>query len=205
MDAIEKTCVRCGTTFTTMYPRQKYCCKLCSHDANVERSRRLSKEYYEQTKHKKRNKTRQTYTMICPGCNKEFTCQSRGRVFCSRECYKRYTYINVTHTIKCKYCGNYFESHYKAKKYCSDECSNAAKSEQFIEQYNKETKTHFAQLCWTCERACGLCPWSDGSFTPIEGWEAEPSDKIYNGVRGWKIHNCPMYIAEPLRRNRHAR
>ena len=37
-------------------------------------------------------------------------------------------------------------------------------------------------LCWSCANACGGCSWSDGTFTPVEGWTAIPA-KI-SAIRG---------------------
>lgn len=35
----------------------------------------------------------------------------------------------------------------------------------------KQNKT----LCWICQKAGGLCSWSK-NFTPVEGWEAIPTE-----------------------------
>lgn len=56
-------------------------------------------------------------------------------------------------------------------------------------------------LCWSCANACGGCSWSDGSFTPVEGWTADEThllcdrgqwrDKI---VSSYLVKKCPKYI-----------
>ena len=51
-------------------------------------------------------------------------------------------------------------------------------------------------LCWSCERACGGCSWSDKSFTPVEGWIAEKT--IYRAkkdkfVTSYVVKSCPLY------------
>ena len=58
-------------------------------------------------------------------------------------------------------------------------------------------------LCWTCENACGNCSWSDGTFTPVEGWTATPTKLWVNhsinpGEKGALIDSfhvtaCPLY------------
>ena len=53
------------------------------------------------------------------------------------------------------------------------------------------------QLCWTCQNAVGGCSWSNGSFTPIKGWTAEPTSYHYskcNCEQGYAISACPEYI-----------
>lgn len=65
------------------------------------------------------------------------------------------------------------------------------------------------QLCWTCKKSCGKCPWSK-NFTPVAGWEAEetliimhyrhrlPGEKHVKPVRDktYKIKACPLYEKE---------
>ncbi len=53
-------------------------------------------------------------------------------------------------------------------------------------------------LCWKCKNACGNCPWSDGSFTPIDGWVATPTI-IYNPdstIPSYHITECPLFIED---------
>lgn len=55
-------------------------------------------------------------------------------------------------------------------------------------------------LCWSCANACGGCSWSDGSFTPVDGWTAKKTelqadrgeyrDKI---VQSYLVKKCPKY------------
>ena len=64
-----------------------------------------------------------------------------------------------------------------------------------------------ATLCWKCANACGKCSWSDGSFTPVEGWVAEPT-KLH-GYRGdggvidsFRVIECPLYEDDTQQYNR---
>lgn len=52
------------------------------------------------------------------------------------------------------------------------------------------------QLCESCQKACGGCSWSDGTFTPVPGWEAVKST-IY--ADGHFITKCPEYAEDPPR------
>ena len=67
-------------------------------------------------------------------------------------------------------------------------------------------------ICWTCEKACGLCSWSDHwKHEPVPGWDAtETNLKIYNRETGtmeystsYIVHACPEYA--PDRRTRKAK
>lgn len=61
-------------------------------------------------------------------------------------------------------------------------------------------------LCWSCEKACGKCSWSDGTFTPVDGWEAEPTqvltDHSYrHGKRivqmeSYRVIECPEFVSD---------
>jgi hypothetical protein len=55
-------------------------------------------------------------------------------------------------------------------------------------------------LCWTCENACGGCSWSDGSFTPVEGWKAKQTKMVCEYGKGhvkdmtsYIVTYCPLY------------
>lgn len=53
-------------------------------------------------------------------------------------------------------------------------------------------------LCWECMKACGKCPWSDGSFTPVDGWTATPT-KIKNDdviTDSYLVKKCPLFISD---------
>ena len=57
-----------------------------------------------------------------------------------------------------------------------------------------------ATLCWKCANACGGCSWSDGSFTPVQGWTARktsvmvPRGKHGTGMTGsYMVEKCPLY------------
>lgn len=56
------------------------------------------------------------------------------------------------------------------------------------------------QLCWSCAKACGGCPWSD-RFEPVQGWDAESCRRVYRdaavGTRyidSYTIRECPEYV-----------
>lgn len=57
-----------------------------------------------------------------------------------------------------------------------------------------------ATLCWRCANACGNCEWSDGSFTPVKGWDA--TETLLIGDRGisrpkrmqsFIVRKCPKF------------
>lgn len=55
-------------------------------------------------------------------------------------------------------------------------------------------------LCWKCAKACGECSWSDGSFTPVDGWKATPTIIKANHGRGFMqdvesfiVKACPLF------------
>ena len=54
-------------------------------------------------------------------------------------------------------------------------------------------------LCWSCSKAVKGCSWSS-SFTPVEGWEAEPAViKNVNGgkpIDSYNVIRCPEYEAD---------
>lgn len=63
------------------------------------------------------------------------------------------------------------------------------------------------QLCWTCERACGRCPWTAidpvtkrPKFEPVPGWDAEKTRWTTNDGKKrvvsetYAIKACPLYI-----------
>lgn len=53
-------------------------------------------------------------------------------------------------------------------------------------------------ICWNCAKACGKCPWSDGSFTPVDGWIATPT-KIKFGCKienSYLVKNCPLFVSK---------
>ena len=71
-----------------------------------------------------------------------------------------------------------------------------------------------ANICFTCENACGKCPWSAVDektgrvkFDPVPGWTAKKVP-LRTGVKGSKsiytdtyhITECPLY--EPTRKGR---
>lgn len=56
-------------------------------------------------------------------------------------------------------------------------------------------------LCWNCKRAIGNCSWSDGTFTPVEGWKATPT-VIYTDdkreVESFHVYYCPLYQPDKI-------
>lgn len=57
-----------------------------------------------------------------------------------------------------------------------------------------------ATLCWKCANACGKCSWSDGSFTPVDGWTARKTrlrgDRgVYRTkiIESYYVTACPQY------------
>ena len=59
------------------------------------------------------------------------------------------------------------------------------------------------QLCWSCKKACGGCPWTEVDpgtgkvrFEPIPGWTATKTAKNANGVlmESYDIRDCPLYV-----------
>ena len=59
------------------------------------------------------------------------------------------------------------------------------------------------QLCWDCQRATGLCPWSQKGEA-IEGWIAEetliPNGEISEYTKSYKITKCPLFIKDEERK-----
>lgn len=64
---------------------------------------------------------------------------------------------------------------------------------------------HEDTLCWKCARAVPVrgiaCSWA-ASFTPVEGWTAEPT-LLYAGNKGWKyktpsfcVKQCPLFLED---------
>lgn len=57
------------------------------------------------------------------------------------------------------------------------------------------------QPCWSCQRYCGGCPWTevlpDGKirFEPVPGWVAKEVvvNQALNPFTSYEIHFCPMY------------
>ena len=59
-------------------------------------------------------------------------------------------------------------------------------------------------LCWDCAKAYGKCSWSDGSFTPVDGWDAQlvyknapdyrsPATKEFLST-SYIVKRCPQFI-----------
>lgn len=56
-------------------------------------------------------------------------------------------------------------------------------------------------LCWKCAKACGGCSWSDRSFTPVDGWVAEPTKVRGHQADGqvmdsYMVHECPLFESD---------
>ena len=82
--------------------------------------------------------------------------------------------------------------------------------EMSLEDYLEDS----GQLCWSCQKACGDCPWSEldpatkrPRFEPVPGWTAKPIRRSFgNGKKGpvvmdtYRITECPLYVPdEPMR------
>lgn len=60
-----------------------------------------------------------------------------------------------------------------------------------------------AQLCWTCQKACGGCAWSD-TLEPVPGWTAVPVRMRYRDGKAlrpreidtYSITACPEYAED---------
>ena len=50
-------------------------------------------------------------------------------------------------------------------------------------------------LCWSCKNACGRCPWSDKSFTPVKGWKAKQVPYNIGKKKSFTyiVRSCPLY------------
>ena len=64
------------------------------------------------------------------------------------------------------------------------------------------------QPCWTCQKACGGCSWTergpDGrvKFEPVPGWRAFPTRRSRDGktfIESYCIQYCPEYEPDPPR------
>lgn len=50
-------------------------------------------------------------------------------------------------------------------------------------------------ICWSCDNACGSCPWSS-DFKPIPGWSATPThiaDTQSQVFNSYIVTKCPSY------------
>ena len=63
----------------------------------------------------------------------------------------------------------------------------------------EEDQRYHLSLCWSCQNYYGGCSWSDGTFTPVDGWIAVQSKHKWKQkdsnkkVNGWHIFECPLY------------
>ena len=56
-------------------------------------------------------------------------------------------------------------------------------------------------LCWQCQKACGKCSWSNGTFTPVENWEAIPTEiknKVKGNISSFLVKSCPEFVSDTL-------
>lgn len=58
-------------------------------------------------------------------------------------------------------------------------------------------------LCESCEKACGKCSWSDGSFTPVPGWKAIITPH-YTG-HSYLVLECPLFKDDTAQYNQPVR
>ena len=58
------------------------------------------------------------------------------------------------------------------------------------------------QLCWDCQRAIGLCPWSQRG-EEVKGWIAQetliPNGELSEYTKSYKITQCPLFIKDEER------
>ena len=76
----------------------------------------------------------------------------------------------------------------------------------------RECYTKPMTLCWKCANACGKCSWSDGTFTPVEGWTAEETwlreQHADGAIQSFHVTACPLFeddtdrYNKPTRRNK---
>ena len=60
-------------------------------------------------------------------------------------------------------------------------------------------------LCESCGNSCGKCSWSDGTFTPIDGWDATPT-KVHMlpvVVDSYLVKSCPQFVPDEPRHTDH--
>lgn len=59
-----------------------------------------------------------------------------------------------------------------------------------------DTEIKRQTICWYCKKAYGHCSWSNGTFTPVPGWDATYSP-IKSSPTGFEdsyiVHACPLY------------
>jgi hypothetical protein len=51
-------------------------------------------------------------------------------------------------------------------------------------------------ICWNCANACGKCSWSNGTFIPVKGWQAEFT--VCNGTPSYLVSSCPKFKICPV-------
>ena len=64
-------------------------------------------------------------------------------------------------------------------------------------------------LCWNCQRATGLCSWSE-KFIPVEGWVADRNDiriEVQNQYtratkydESYFVRECPLFVRDKPRK-----
>jgi hypothetical protein len=73
-----------------------------------------------------------------------------------------------------------------------------------------------ATLCWKCANACGKCSWSDGTFTPVDGWTAvktilhiaPKNERWGRDTESYHVTACPLFEDDtkqynnPVKRNK---
>ena len=51
-------------------------------------------------------------------------------------------------------------------------------------------------ICWDCKNAYGHCSWSNGTFTPVKGWDAVYKPIKYRGdetIESYVVLKCPLF------------
>lgn len=142
-------------------------------------------------------------TKVCEVCGKKFQSNYKRQIYCSSACrkigdsqkqsawyYKRLGKPKPKEKI-CAVCGKPIEGKGRFR-YCSKLCADKGKFELTESCRKKVVRRKNETLCWTCQNACCGCSWSK-SFTPVEGWEAKPSEDSFFVI------NCPQFIPDEER------
>lgn len=60
-------------------------------------------------------------------------------------------------------------------------------------------------LCESCGNACGKCSWSDGTFTPVDDWDATPTKVTMSPITvdSYFVNSCPKFVPDKTRHTTH--
>lgn len=141
-------CAICNKEFIWTKYNRKYCCSACKKEAMKATIKKYNKKRVKQPIIKEK----ESITLICPICNKEFTTQDKRKKYCSNTCKEeaKKLYIKKFRTKKiesirkynrekyhekhplyekhCKICGKLFTpSNSNREIYCSNTCKEISK------------------------------------------------------------------------------